>query len=170
MRSWGSDLDAKNKLKTLTFNNLGLRPATVKLYNRPDYAEGNSWMDNNITPTGNLIFNIQNSGIFNAQIAITGDTLNTSFIDVNGQMIAVTAYPNPTKDVLELSFNNVENTLDVELIVSDMSGKNMLQKTVHFNAAETKTTLDLSGFSAGFYVVSIQHKGQILGMIRVSKL
>ena len=170
LRSWGSDIEAQNKLKTLTFSGLGLKQTTAKLFNRPDYAEGNTWTNPSINATGNLVFNIQSSGILNSQIAITGDTINTALLELNGQIINVNAHPNPTKDVLELTFGKVENPLDIEVILSDLLGKNLQQKKMKIDASESKTTFDLSGYASGFYVVSIRYKGQIVYGLRVSKI
>jgi photosystem II stability/assembly factor-like uncharacterized protein len=170
IRSWGTDAEAKNKVNTLTFNGLGLKPATVKLFNRNANAEGNTWVNSNLIATSNLVFAVQNKGIFNSQIALTGDTINTSILDILGQIINVKAYPNPTKDVLELTFGKVENALDVEVVLSDLLGRNLQQKSLKIDASESKTFLDLSGYLSGFYVVTVRHKGQVVGSLRVSKI
>jgi photosystem II stability/assembly factor-like uncharacterized protein len=170
LRSWGTDSEAQNKLNSLTFNNLGLKPATVKLFSRNANAEANTWVNSNISATGNLTFEIQNKGVFNSQITITGDTINTSVLELNGQIIGVKAYPNPTKDVVELSFGKVENALDVEVVLSDMLGKNLQQKSLRIDASESKASLDLGGYASGIYVVFVRYKGQVVGSLRVSKI
>jgi Secretion system C-terminal sorting domain len=170
LRSWSADASLTAKLNSLTFNNLGLKPASTQLFYRWGNGENNSWTNSSIVPTGNVVFSAQNKLTINSQFVILGDTLNTSVLDINGLQIALKAYPNPTQNVVEFTFGKVENALDVEVILSDLLGKNLQQKSLKIDASESKTTLDLSGYASGFYVVSIRYKGQVVCGMRVSKI
>ena len=169
LRSWSSDASLTAKLNSLTFNNLGLKPASTQLYYRWANGENNSWTNLGIVSTGNVVFPAQNKLTINSQFVILGDTLNTSILDINGLQIALKASPNPTQNVVELTFGKVENVLDVEVILSDLSGKILQQKTVKMDASETRTAFDLGSCASGIYLVSVRHKGQVVGGLRVSK-
>jgi photosystem II stability/assembly factor-like uncharacterized protein len=169
LRSWSADASLTAKLNSLTFNNLGLKPVSTQLFYRWANGENNSWTNSSIVPTGNVVFAAQNKLTINSQFVILGDTLNTSVLDINGLQIALKAYPNPTKDVVELSFGKVENAFDVEVVLSDMLGKNLQQKSLKIDASESKTSLDLGGYASGFYLVSVRYKGQVVSSLRVSK-
>ncbi len=100
---------------------------------------------------GTLLISIHRYGSFgsagNFIISAYDASLKTSSFDANG----FTYYPNPVKDVLNLSYAKaIEN-----ISVYNLLGQQILSKTV--NAKESP--IDMSGFAAGAYMVKITSEG-----------
>ncbi len=64
-------------------------------------------------------------------------------------------YPNPVLDVLKL---DVTNNQIQKLIISDLLGKQLIQKT----SINKNATFDLSGFDEGIYLISIQTDNKVI--------
>jgi len=61
----------------------------------------------------------------------------------------VVIYPNPTKGVLRVDFQNYGNTDDMQLIIYDMQGK-LLQQIINVSI---QTILDLTSYPTGVYLL-----------------
>ncbi len=64
-------------------------------------------------------------------------------------------YPNPATDVINIEVS--ELSADMNVIVTDMAGRVVANQKVE----DVKTSLDVSGFTGGVYVVAIQSNGQV---------
>jgi len=76
-------------------------------------------------------------------------TLISSYEDKNG----VNVFPNPSNGAITLNFH--KELLNAKLIVSDLSGKIMYSENSKLIPEGTKT-LNISGLSAGIYMLSIR--------------
>ena len=81
---------------------------------------------------------------------------NTQITEVS-QKSALSVYPNPVKDVLNISLNGSSSTIRVS--VMDLTGKELIQKTISNNKAQ----IDVSGLSQGIYVVHCKTSDGISG-------
>lgn len=74
--------------------------------------------------------------------------------------IAVNCYPNPTNGLLMVtSTNPISN-----LTISDLSGKSLAS----YSVGSTKTTLDVSTFQSGVYLLNIAHSNGVMSQQRIS--
>lgn len=79
---------------------------------------------------------------------ITIDTSNLNEVEAIGLVV----YPNPTNGVLNIRFNGTEGAL----ILTDLAGKIAFTTTVESNEA-----IDLSGLSAGTYLLNLTVNGMV---------
>ena len=93
-----------------------------------------------------------------------GNTENCSFdITVNVyatgiktlQEEGILIYPNPTSEKINFEFANYNIQ---KLIISDMSGKTLIEKT----EIKTKETIDLSSLKNGFYIINIHTDNDVI--------
>jgi len=77
---------------------------------------------------------------------------------VNGE---VNIFPNPTRNLLNISFIAKNNT-DFNISFSDISGKVIMQNMHQINQGENKLTLDLNGISQGVYLLNITENNSSL--------
>lgn len=63
-------------------------------------------------------------------------------------------YPNPSKDYLQISFDNSE--LENVLLISDISGNVIEQRTI--NNLDKPTSFDLRNYSNGVYIITLENK------------
>jgi PKD repeat protein len=68
--------------------------------------------------------------------------------------IAITLYPNPANDVINLLVNSKED-VDGNVSILDISGKKVYTETVTFNAGEQQVTLPVNNLPAGVYLVKM---------------
>lgn len=99
------------------------------------YAEDYSGFDG-------VTFN--NTGIIEDQNAISTNCVNFLSVD-NSYFNELSVYPNPTKDILNFSFNKPMD----EIEVYDLSGKSVLTKT-------NSKFINLESLANGFYIVKIE--------------
>lgn len=119
-----------------------------------DWGDGNS--DTLYESSDTLIYHTYSTdGIFNATIIAEAcgdkDTLNmnvvSSLVGISEHEKKVfSVFPNPTIGVLNISMKN--SISDFEIILTDITGKIILRK-------ENCTSIDVSGFSDGFYFITI---------------
>ncbi|MCC4211277.1 cellulose binding domain-containing protein [Leeuwenhoekiella parthenopeia] len=107
---------------------------------------------------GKLIGN----GIFEATTAVSCETKAASNEKItlskeatnNNSFTTVSLYPNPFKDLLNVSFSKDESP--EYLIISDMSGKQVFYKKL--TADTMSLQLQISGFSKGIYLLTVYNK------------
>lgn len=84
-------------------------------------------------------------------IELTYDSQTMSIGDFKAKKVAV--YPNPVKEILNLSAN--ENIDSVS--VFNLFGQNLLNK----NIKNTQGTIDMSGFASGTYIVNVNSENSV---------
>lgn len=77
----------------------------------------------------------------------------------------VVVYPNPTTDNVQILLPEMENLNDIQLQLFDLSGRLLQQETV----TSTSTTLSLSNFAQGIYILKLTDKHNILKTIKIVK-
>jgi hypothetical protein len=74
--------------------------------------------------------------------------------DIESSNTNLSIYPNPANDVSNLNFT-LENTADVTISVTDLSGKEVMTKAIeNAPAGEHTVSLETSSFSNGIYMVN----------------
>jgi hypothetical protein len=81
-------------------------------------------------------------------------TLSTSNLD--NLQTEILIYPNPMKDELIIKFPDLKNL--VEITISNLEGKTVLESTI----SELSTSLDVSDFSSGVYILQLKTDNQII--------
>ncbi len=71
----------------------------------------------------------------------------------------VMAYPNPTNGILNVDWNADANEKGT-LIISDISGRELMNKTLNIRQGSGSEQVDISGFNSGIYFLSLK-SGQI---------
>ncbi len=84
--------------------------------------------------------------------------LSTVFVDENNEDNALTIYPNPATNQLNL-IADVNGTM--EIVVSDITG-NIVIKQLVVNNGFDKQIINIDNLAGGIYVVSASHKGKII--------
>jgi hypothetical protein len=72
----------------------------------------------------------------------------TSGIKTASESTAISVYPNPAKELLNISINGADSNIKVS--VTDITGKELISKTIQNNPAQ----IDVSGLSQGIYLIS----------------
>ncbi len=146
-------LDRINNILTWTFNNIMLPASNInepashgyvyfRVKPRPGFQVGD------IIPNGASIF-------FDFNPAIVTNTVNSEFVaamsvdDVN--QTSFTMYPNPANGTVNLQLANTGDSIK-SVRVFDLTGKTIL---VNDKTGDTYKLLDISGFSAGAYMVEV---------------
>ena len=169
LRSWGAETNAANKISNLTFTNSGLKPTTAQLFTRSANEDVNIWSNSGSVPSGNIAFSTTNKISDNSQIALIGD-VSTPILEINGQTIKVTAFPNPTNDKLELTFQPTEKAANVQLILTNLLGQNLQEKSLKLGLSTSQMSFDLSSYADGLYIISVQFEGRIVYNLQVAKV
>ncbi|HUH72950.1 MAG TPA: metallophosphoesterase [Chitinophagales bacterium] len=124
-------------------------------------------------------------------VDVTGSTLNVEYINRFGEILdkysifkqieavptsikenyvdifEMTAYPNPSSDVLSINFNNPSMS-KANITVSDMTGRQVLAQEATGQGSATVQVNGWNQLAAGNYVVSLNVNGK-LGSITVAK-
>ena len=79
--------------------------------------------------------------------------------NIGSKEISVMAYPNPTNGELNIAWNADVNEKGT-LIISDISGRELLNKSINIRQGSGSEQVDLSGFNNGIYFLSLR-SGQI---------
>ncbi len=74
--------------------------------------------------------------------------------DRNTEKAKTLLFPNPVIDHLFIKFNNPLAN-DVDVVVSDITGKIFFTKQIKMNKDKSESTLDMSSFSKGLYTVKV---------------
>ena len=77
------------------------------------------------------------------------------------QKTALSVYPNPAKDILNISFDGASSTSKVSVL--DLTGKELINKTIQNNKAQ----IDVSHLSQGIYVVNCISKDGVTSRAKV---
>lgn len=85
----------------------------------------------------------------------TSDTTTTSIDGVDEFEIDVTIYPNPITHSLNINLNDSYYN-GIDIVMSDISGKVVIRQTIYQN-----TTLDVSNFNSGLYLLTMNYDGNI---------
>lgn len=102
-----------------------------------------------------------NINLYDTTYVTVSDTLTFNLVaGLSGtpENVMVKLYPNPATDMLYVSFSSISNLSNVKLELYNMTGAKVAEKAV----ADLKNTLDISGFSAGTYLLNIVKDGAIL--------
>ncbi len=67
-------------------------------------------------------------------------------------------YPNPSTSILNVELD--ATVADYTVTIYDLSGKQLIEKTVNGNTGVQKTTLDVANLAKGSYIVSVATAGQ----------
>lgn len=79
----------------------------------------------------------------------------------NDGTTGITVFPNPVRDKLTVSIN-ADKASDGHLIITDISGKAVYSKSVKLIDGNTIVPVELSAMSAGFYLLKIQLKDEVI--------
>jgi hypothetical protein len=91
----------------------------------------------------------------------TASVSKTVSVTINGVMEAVVAYPNPFTRDMELRINPDQSN-EVKISVTDLSGREVLNKTVRTEANSSILKMsELNKLDAGFYLMNVQLKGEV---------
>jgi hypothetical protein len=63
-------------------------------------------------------------------------------------------FPNPVKDQLTVSFDLAKDA-DVSMMITDLQGKRMIQQEIKASQGKMNTTIDVSAYSPGMYLVHL---------------
>lgn len=94
--------------------------------------------------------------------ALESELLNSTF---GLEEASVFVSPNPFKNQLSIDFNTfVEGNVDV--IITDVTGKTVYTQTIRLNAGQSKLSIDMNRYPKGFYVV---HAYSTNGKLNITK-
>jgi Secretion system C-terminal sorting domain len=98
------------------------------------------------------------------------DTLTTSLKETNNQDIKIRAYPNPTNDILRLSFHDANVFKEVFLNIQLFNVTGGLIKQIQTKGLQD-IDIDTAGISSGFYILKVSAKdGQWSKTLKISVL
>ena len=106
-------------------------------------------------------------GLQNCQTNVARITNEESSVDMLEDALFVEAYPNPTSDFLNISV--MMNAPDkVTFRVTDMTGRIMSTETVNGDGVNMIRDLNLSGYTPGIYLLSVEGNGvnQVLKIVK----
>jgi len=126
---------------------------------------GNVWIQKTIdlSAYSGQIINIRFRGITGSyyQSDMALDDINiTRLTGIQEESVEsnIQLYPNPGNGVFHLSFNDLEAN-NIEILLSDPSGRILYNHKLKDVTNNFKTTLDLSGFAPGVYFVNLKSDG-----------
>jgi hypothetical protein len=70
---------------------------------------------------------------------------------LNGRM---NIYPNPASEQIHIAFDAIED-FDMEIVVTDITGKQLISDSYIAGIGANKISYDFSGFSKGMYLLNI---------------
>lgn len=73
--------------------------------------------------------------------------------DFGLEEIAIAMYPNPANEKLSIAFNTLAKS-NVNVIMTDVTGKTVYNQSIQLNVGESKLTIDMTRYPKGFYMVS----------------
>jgi hypothetical protein len=77
-----------------------------------------------------------------------------------GQGLTLTLLPNPARDQVNVTINGLTGH-EVQLTLSDITGKTVLSETLSSVGKEMKHRLNLNALSKGIYIVRIKTDDQV---------
>jgi len=87
-----------------------------------------------------------------------------SGIDIPAIILQLSAYPNPTKDILNLRIGNY-NAENLTLQLFDLSGKLLLEKRI----TESNTMVDMHPFALATYFLTVAEKQRPIKTFKIIK-
>jgi Bacterial Ig domain/Secretion system C-terminal sorting domain len=122
-------------------------------------AAGNSVFEKQYTKEDDIV-SLQNTGVLYYRIKLydaNGSYKYSNIATVRTRSIGIKAWPNPFTDVLQISVASDVNAM-VELRLSDVSGRIILQQRNQVNRGVNQLTIDkLHNLAAGTYLLQIIH-------------
>ena len=91
------------------------------------------------------------------QIDKDGKFNYSNIVVLNENVVAngsIEVYPNPAKNILNVKFTSANNR-NATILIADVSGKIVLNKTININNDEGLIQLDISQFAAGAYLIKL---------------
>ncbi|CAG5078952.1 T9SS type A sorting domain-containing protein [Parvicella tangerina] len=89
---------------------------------------------------------------------ITVHTIDAAAANVEEENVEITAYPNPTTDVITIPLAGMEG--NAELFVTDMTGKTVISRNVNMTGSNLK--VDVTSLPAGYYTFTMNFdNGQV---------
>lgn len=67
--------------------------------------------------------------------------------------VQVSVTPNPVKDQLSVEFNSFANASNVNVVITDVTGKTVYTQTIRLKVGQSKLSVDMHRYPKGFYVV-----------------
>lgn len=124
----------------------------VQLVTSPTVAANITTCRIKVESAGNIFYDISNN---NFTISTNTVFVGLSPVSQNNP-VALNVWPNPANSQLNIAAVNLNSQSATQLTITDVLGKVVLQSS-YANKSELKETLDLSGFSKGFYFVKVMN-------------
>jgi len=161
--SWATDQEVNSSHFIIEKSNDGVQWNEIGRMS----AAGNSGVRRNyqfMSPVkGNLLFRVK-------QYDIDGQSIITNIKSSNcsGSNIPVTAYPVPAKDIVNVVING-DVSQKVQLILMDAVGKKVRNKVTTINAGQNNISINVSGLSAGQYILQVMRNNIATDNINIIK-
>lgn len=166
--SWTPHIDTLFKKNYFVFfSNEENGPETYPLYGKHDYNQSDI-----VTSLERYDQNDQWYGMFSPSFIFNAGysyenhwveaklTIQDFSIDEhNGNIKSISQFPNPANEILNIEFELNNSTDEVELILSDLVGKQFLVEKFKGNKGMNQHQINLSGVSNGIYLYSIRADG-----------
>jgi CHRD domain/Secretion system C-terminal sorting domain len=123
---------------------------------------------------GLMYFNVHTAantgGEIRGQIgkALTLECLPTSIFELNGQTFEAKVYPNPANEMVTVEFGS-NQAMDAQIVVSDLMGRNVIQKNIQMIDGENQIGLNLGSLTNGLYFLRIQKEGKMIFTEKILK-
>lgn len=91
--------------------------------------------------------------------------IQTVGIDPSSKMIDLSIYPNPTSDLVKISFSDEEVFKAAHYRLSNLNGQMLAQKEI----VQNHQSIDFSSYSAGVYLVEIYNKKHNIQSFKIIK-
>jgi len=76
--------------------------------------------------------------------------------------MGMSLFPNPARDLFTLEYDNPDNEHGVNLVVTDMLGRQIISHKFQMQSGKGDEQLSTSSLSSGIYIVNVESAGQIL--------
>ncbi|KAA3628519.1 MAG: T9SS C-terminal target domain-containing protein [Bacteroidetes bacterium] len=96
-----------------------------------------------------------------AEVIETESSESARIIESTENISDVKMFPNPTSGLMNVTFD-IEETSEVQLIVTNITGQVIHSRDLQINAGEYKTEIDASGFGQGIFFLNIATKDGVI--------
>ena len=76
---------------------------------------------------------------------------------------SIVVYPNPAKEFISISLTDIEESVNADYTINDLSGRNIIKGKL----TETNTRIDVNGLLPGMYLLQVQ--GQLHEVVKIIK-